>query len=165
MDPLPPPPAGMTRIRVAFRPGLALTPGELASATGAPLDAVGLAQVLGREAVVDVREALVPEVRPRLDRLGRTALVDWVWRWLRIDLGRNHGLSMGRLRKLLLDADALPAGKIHLNNSHSMVGVQGFRVDKVLRAMAPMRVNGWPVKAQVLPEGTGPGSAAFLPGR
>ncbi|GDY14107.1 hypothetical protein LBMAG53_29850 [Planctomycetota bacterium] len=163
MDQLPPPAAGQVRIRVRLPPETRMTPGELVLAAGVPIERIGPIHIARHDATIDVAAESGRVARAQLDRIGQTALVDWNWRWVRIGLGRNHGLSMGRLRKLLLDADALPAGRIHLNNTHTLVGVQDFRLPAVLAAMAAMRVNGLAVPAEALPPGKGPGSPAFGP--
>jgi hypothetical protein len=164
MDELPPPAAGTVRIRVHIATSPMPTPGELVRATGLPVEAVGFVQVGPRSATVDVLAEHGKAARARLDLIGKTQVVEWIWRWLRIELGRNQGLSMGRLKKLLLESQAMPAGKIMLNNTHTMVGIQDFRIDETLRRMAALRVNGFPVKASALPPGKGPGSPAFAVG-
>jgi len=140
------------------------TPGEIARYAGVDPDHLGPIAVLGGEAAVDVTYAMAKTARGFLARLGPTRLVDWQWRWMRLGIGRNHGLSIGQLRKLMLAADAMPLGKISINNTHSMVGIQDFRLGAVLAKLATTRVNGFALRAEGLAPGQGPGSAAFVPG-
>ncbi len=161
---LPPVADGFLRIIVRLPPG-DLTPGDLARWAGVDLDQLGPIAVLPGEGAVDVAHAAAKTARGMLSRLGPTRLVDWQWRWMRLGIGRNHGLSIGQLRKLMLAADALPLGRISINNTHSMVGIQDFRLSAVLAKLATVRVNGFALRAEGLPPGKGPGSAAFVPNR
>ncbi len=164
MDDAPPPVAeGFVRIAVRLPRARAYTPGELAQLSSVEAEALGAITVFAGEALVDVRADRGRAARAALERIGSTRLEAWTWRWLRLSLGRNHGLSMGQLRRLMQNADALPMGKIHIQNTHSLVGIQDFRAGMVLARLAGLRVNGFAARAEVLAPGQGPGSAAFGP--
>jgi hypothetical protein len=96
-----------------------------------------------------------------LERLGQTRVVDITWQWLKIMIGRNHGLTIGHLKKILQAADAAPLGKIHIQNTHSLIGVQDWKMPAVVLKLSGTKVNGYAVR----PEGPvqAPGSAAFVP--
>jgi hypothetical protein len=160
---LPPVADGYLRIVVRlFRDDF--TPGDIARYAGVGPELIGPIAVLTGEAAIDVTYAAAKTARGHLARLGPTRLVDWQWRWMRLGIGRNHGLSIGQLRKLMLAADAMPLGKISINNTHSMVGIQDFRLAAVLAKLASTRVNGFALRAEAIPHGQGPGSPAFVPG-
>jgi hypothetical protein len=161
MERLPPPPTGFVRIAVQLRGGVLPTPGELVSRTGLPADRIGHAAVLDGCALVDVHVEDGKVARAALEGLGMTRLADWEWRWLRLAVGRNHGLSIGQLRKIMLNADALPLGRIAINNTHTLVGIQDFKLPAVLERLGRLRINGFAPKPEALPSGKGPGSPAF----
>jgi hypothetical protein len=163
-EPAPPVAEGFVRIAVRLPRSRAFTPGDLVGMSGVAVEVLGPISVQPGEALVDVRVEHGRTARAALERLGATRLDGWSWRWLRLSLGRNHGLSMGQLRRVMQNAEALPMGKIHIQNTHTLVGIQDFRMGVVLGRLAGMRVNGFAARAEVLPAGQGPGSAAFIPG-
>ena len=65
-------------------------------------------------------------------------------------VGRNHGLTIGQLRKLLVTADALPLGKFNINNTHTMVGVQDQKAAAICARMADLRINGQAVRPELV---------------
>jgi hypothetical protein len=163
MESLPAIAAGFVRITVRLANASGLTPGELARLSGALPDQLGPVAVLSDEGVVDVRAELGKQVRERLERLGATRLVGWEWQWLKLHVGRNHGLSMGQLRKIMQTVDAMPLGRIAVNNTHTLVGLQDFKIPPVLARLAVLKINGFAARPEVLPPGKGPGSAAYVP--
>jgi hypothetical protein len=162
MESLPPVASGYVRIEVRFRlPGAPPTPGDIARATGVHPDELGPIMVAGLNAVCDVRSTVAPRARIGLDALGQTRIADWNFRWLRLAVGRNHGLTIGQLRKVMAAADALPLGKFNINNTHTMVGVQDQKAAAVVARLTETRINGQAVRPELLPPGKGPGSASF----
>lgn len=163
MDRLPPPAPGFVRIAVQLRSGTTLTPGELVSRTGLPPERLGHAAVHHDQGMVDVQMEDGKTARQALEGLGSTRLIDWEWRWLRLAIGRNHGLSIGQLRKIMQAAEAAPLGRIAINNTHTLVGIQDFRLPALLERLGAVRINGFAVKPEALPPGKGPGSPEFTP--
>jgi hypothetical protein len=161
MSDLPPLAPGFVRIGVQIRENGPRTPGELAQATGLPPDDIGHIVVEGEEAFVDVRSEQSRQGREHLQRIGNTRLAERHWQWLRINIGRNHGLSMGQLRRIMQNADALPVGKISISNTHTMIGLQDHKMAHVVECLAHAKINGFNAKPVALPLGEGPGSAAF----
>lgn len=159
---LAPPADGYLRIAVRFFPGRVPSPGELAQATKVKLEELGPIWIEGREARVDVLACAASVARTALDKLGDTGVVEMRWRWLKLLIGRNHGFTLGRLKKLLGDCEAGPLGKFNLNNTHTMVGIQDHRCETVMTKLATMRINGAPVRAELMPFGQGPGDPAFV---
>lgn len=155
------PAEGFVRIAVRLPKGEQYTPGDLVRQAGVELEALGPIAVDAGVGLVDVRTDRGRAARAGLERLGPTRLEGWSWRWLRLGLGRNHGLSMGQLRRIMQNADALPLGRIHIQNTHALVGIQDFRLAQVLERLHGLRVNGFAARAEALPPGAGPGSAAF----
>jgi hypothetical protein len=70
---------------------------------------------------------------------------------------------MGQLRKIMQTVDALPLGRIAVNNTHTLVGLQDFKIPAVLARLAVLKINGFAARPEVLPLGKGPGSAAYMP--
>jgi hypothetical protein len=163
MSDLPPVKPGFVRIGVRLSPGNVVTPGQMASATGINLDHVGPITVLDHEAFVEIHHEYARVGRNGLDRIGPTRILQWNWQWLKLGVGRNHGLTIGQLRKLLQTADASPLGRLHVNNTHSLVGLQDFKLPPVLAKLETTRINGFAVRPEALPLGSGPGSPAFVP--
>ncbi len=165
MDELSPLRMGFLRIHVRLPRGQTFTPGDIAGASGVPLDQLGPITVDGGEALVDVMYDSGRTARSALEIIGPTRLMDVQWCWLKLNVGRNHGLTIGQLRRLLEAADAHPLGKISINNTHSLVGLQDFKLPGVLERMGALRVNGYAAKPEALPLGKGPGPAIFIPDR
>jgi hypothetical protein len=163
MDELPAIASGYVRITVRLNRPEGLTPGELARSSGMQPDQLGPVAVNDGEGVVDVPAEFGKQARERLERLGPTRLVGWEWQWLRLSIGRNHGLSMGQLRKIMQTVDAMPLGRISVNNTHTLVGLQDFKIPAVLARLTALKINGFAARPEVLPLGKGPGSAAYLP--
>lgn len=162
METLPPIAPGYVRIEVRFRlPGAPPTPGDVARASGVHPEDLGPIMVAGLNAIVDVRNTIAQRARNGLDALGMTRIADWNFRWMRLSVGRNHGLTIGQLRKVLAAADALPLGKFNINNTHTMIGVQDQKAEAVVARLADVRINGQAARPELLPAGKGPGSAAF----
>jgi hypothetical protein len=165
METLPPLAPGYVRVEVRFRlPGAPPTPGELVRATGVHPDELGPIMVAGVNAVVDVRSPLVQRARDGLMALGLTRVADWNFRWLKLNVGRNHGLTLGQLRKVLAAADALPLGKFNINNTHTMVGVQDQKAAGIVARLADTRINGQAVRPELVPSNKTLGPASFTAG-
>jgi len=158
---LPPVREGFIRIHVEIGLGGPATPGELAGLCGVALDHLGPIAVEGSDGVVEVAITHHQAVRRALHELGPTRLVDWQWRWLKLNLGRNHGLTIGHFRKVMQKIEAYPLGKIGIQNTHTLVGIQDFKLADVVLKLSTLKVNGYLVRPEVLPPGKGPGSAAF----
>ena len=124
METLPDPTPGFVRIQVRLPRHGQTTPGELVRMSGVALEDLGPVQVLEGSALVDVRANQGKTAREHLERIGSTRLVAWQWLWLKLHIGRNHGLNIGQLKKVMLNVDALPLGRILVNNTHTLVGVQ-----------------------------------------
>ena len=165
MDSLPDPAPGFVRISVHLPRGESYTPGELARLSGMEAASLGPVAVLEGEGFVDVPADLGKQARERLERIGPTRLIGWQWQWLKLAIGRNHGLSIGQLRKIMTTADALPLGRISINNTHTMVGLQDFKLPAVVARLTSLKINGFLARPEVLPLGKGPGSPAYLPGK
>jgi hypothetical protein len=164
MDTPPPLAAGFVRIAVTLLPSRAPTPGEVAHATGLPPEQIGPVVVLPGEALVDVHGEHLRIARNGLDRLGRTRVAGLAWCWLKLHVGRNHGLSMGQFRRIMADAESGPLGKIRINNTHTLIGVQEFRARGVAERLGAKRINGYVVRPEVLPlQARGLGDPAFIP--
>ncbi|MEK7412232.1 MAG: DbpA RNA binding domain-containing protein [Planctomycetota bacterium] len=163
MDVIPPLAQGFMRLELRFRlPSPPPTPGDVASATGLHPDEIGPVMVAGLNAVVDVRHEAVQRARDGLAALGIVRVADWNFRWIRLSVGRNHGLTIGQLRKLLVAMDAMPLGKFNINNTHTMIGILDQKVDAVAAKLADQRINGTAVRPEVMPMGgKGLGSASF----
>ena len=163
MSELPPVKPGFVRIGVRLPAGNATTPGQLAAACNVAMDHVGPIMVQDHEAFVEVAYDAARQARFGLDRVGPTRLLQWSWQWLKLSIGRNHGLTIGQLRKLMQSVDASPLGRLHVNNTHSLVGLQDFKLPPVLAKLETVRINGFAVRPEALPAGSGPGSPAFVP--
>lgn len=153
------------RLEVRFRlpPGSPPpTPGEVARTSGCHPDQLGPIMVAGMNAVVDVRNDATGRARDGLSALGSVRIADWNFRWVRMSVGRNHGLTIGQLQKVLAGADALPLGKFNINNTHTMIGILDQKAEAVVARLAEVRVNGTAVRPELLPHGKGPGSAAYV---
>jgi hypothetical protein len=162
MDAMPPLAPGFVRLELRLTAARAWTPGELAQAAGVALEEVGHILVAPTGAFIDVRAEVAIKASTKLNALGPVRVADWNWQWLRLSVGRNHGLTIGQFKKVMTQADAMPLGRISINNTHTLVGIQGGKIDAVLAKLATMRVNGYAVRPERLAKG--PGSPAFVRG-
>lgn len=163
MEALPSLAEGFVRISVMLPQQRGVTPGDLVQATGVPPEHVSHIVVQGSIAYVDVAAEHGRQARAGLQRFGQTQLVERNWRWLRIGLGRNHGLAMGQLRRILQQAGATPVGRIQIQNTHTLVGLSDDRLPAVMQWFAERRINGFPARVEALPPGDGPGPAEYVP--
>jgi len=150
--------AGYVRLAVLLEGGRAVTHGDVVRASGVGLDHLGPVLVLDNQAWVDVVQDQAESVRQGLESLGPTQVmaaepIRYQYRWLRLGAGRNHGLTMGQLRKLLNRADAGPLGRIHINNTPTLVGLREDHIEGVERHFAEARVNGVTVRPTRPPPG------------
>jgi hypothetical protein len=164
MSDLPPVKSGFVRLGVRWRSGTTLTPGDLVTAAGVDLDQIGPIVVLDTEAYIEIGNEVARTARFNLDRLGQTRIMQFNWRWLKLSIGRNHGLTIGQLRKLMQKVDASPLGRLHVNNTHTLIGLQDFKLPHVMAKLLTTRLNGYAVRPEALEEGAGPGNPAFVPG-
>lgn len=164
METLPSLAPGYIRIELRFRlpSGAAPTPGDLVRATGVHPDEIGPIMVAGVNAVIDVRSEKVQRARDGLSALGLTRVADWNFRWLKLNVGRNHGLTIGQLRKILVAANALPVGKFNINNTHTLIGVQDQKAEAVRAHLANVRINGQAARPELLPASKALGPASFV---
>ncbi len=139
------------------------TPGEVVQVLqsgGVPLDAIGTLTVDGAAAHIDVLAAHAEAAQLALGAVGRSRVSGLRWQWLKLLLGRNHGFTINRLRTLMADCEL---GRINLNNTHTMVGIPEVQAEAVSARLAAARINGRPVRFELLPPGTGPGDPRFVP--
>jgi hypothetical protein len=156
--PIPPLQSGYLRVAVLLKDPSAVTNGDLVRATGVDLDYLGPVLIHGHQASIDVAMSVAEQAREGLAKLGPTQVVTaapvrYAYRWLRLGVGRNHGLSMGQLRKMLERAKAGPLGRIHVNNTHTLVGVREDFLDAVVEHFTDARTNGAALRPEVLKEG------------
>jgi len=163
MDDVPALAAGFVRIAIGLRPRHGYTPGEIANASGLKPEDIGHVVIGDNEAIIDVRSACGMKARDGLARVGRTQLAARNWQWLRLGVGRNHGMSMGQLRKIMQRADALPLGRISIQNTHSLIGLHDDKMAGVISRLSTLKINGVAARPTFLPIGLGPGSAAYVP--
>ncbi len=146
-DEVPPLAPGFVRIAVLLPQGSPLTPGDLARASGLPGEALGPVLRLGEQALLDVVEDRGQEARAALEQIGPTQLTARKveverFSWLRLEVGRNHGLTMKHLGKVLSQHGVERPGRIHVNNTHTLVGVPAQLLDGLIAALAELRLNG-----------------------
>jgi hypothetical protein len=159
MDAMPPLAEGFVRLELRLSAARPITPGELVQAAGVGAEEVGHILVASTGAFIDVRAAAATRASTKLNSLGPVRVADWNWQWLRLAVGRNHGLTIGQFKKVMTQVDALPLGRIAINNTHTMVGIQGARIEAVIAALSALRINGYAVRPER--QAKGPGSPAF----
>lgn len=164
MSDLPPVAPGFVRLQVHLGRGASLTPGEVAQATGVDAADLGPIALDGRTASVDVIAQRGREARQHLSALGITQLIERNWVWLRLSVGRNHGLAMGQFRKVMANAGTKTLGRIVIQNTHCLVGLPDDVANDILPRLEKTRVNGYLVRPSILPAKAGPGSPEFIRG-
>jgi hypothetical protein len=137
------------------QPG-AFTPGSIAQQTGIDPDLIGLISIQRDHIVIEVHKTAKKDVRARLVELGACKLLvdrELRWLWMYLNLGRNHGLTMRKLRSTLEAAEAQPVGRIHLNNNFTVVGLREDRFEAVSAQLAGRSINGIAVQCREASQG------------
>ena len=147
MPDLPPIKPGHVRLHLLLDHDREITPGDLLRATGLDPELIDNVLVFGHEAMIDIVDAHGQCARKALDAIGITQVTKRPqppprWSWIKITVGRNHGLSMRQLRKILERADAGQVGQIDIHNTHTAIGIRDDRIDAVLERLAALRING-----------------------
>ncbi len=125
------------------------TPGEVVCATELPPEEVGFISVSENTVTIDVVRPRCRHTREILTGLGFVRVIkapDMDWLWLYIGIGRNHGFTMKRLKKLLDETDSQPVGKIHLNNAYTVVGLREDKFEGACTHMKSAKINGIALK-------------------
>jgi len=145
-------------VRIAVLLHSPATPGEVARRSGVAAEKIDLVHVEGDQAFIDVIESEGLAARRALEPLGATQVAGRPsrptksWHWLRLRIGRNHGLTLKQVRRQFdrLGIDRL--GKIRIQNTHTLVGLEADDCIRAVEALADHRINGYPVR----PERPGP---------
>ncbi len=148
MDPLPPVEAGY--IRLVLFPEVEtwhLTPGMIVGYCAVDLEKVGHIQIKRQKVYVDVHNSVSHDVRERLNEHGRCTVAEngvelLKWQFIRLAVGRNHGLNVGQLKKLMKRIEAGPLGKISINNTNTLIGIREDFVKHVIAELSSKRING-----------------------
>jgi hypothetical protein len=164
MSDLPAVAAGYVRLLVHLSPSHSLTPGALAQAAGIAAEFLGPINLSASYGYIDVLADHGREARSNLQRLGPVQLSERNWVWLRLSIGRNHGLGMGQFRKVMFSAGAGVLGRIVIQNTHTMVGLPDDVGTEVAEKLSHQKVNGYPVRPTLLDPKAGPGSPEFVRG-
>jgi hypothetical protein len=152
-----PPQSGFVRLSVLL--DQPCTPGDLVKACGVDLNHLGPITINGDQALVDVTTDEAPTAREGLKNLGATQLQsrgnrpDPKWTWLRLAVGRNHGMTIGQFRRVMERSPCGPLGKIHLNNTHTLVGIHAEAFEPAVEYFAEMKINGITVRPGVPEQG------------
>lgn len=145
-----PPQAGFIRLAVLLERDT--TPGELARQSGVDPEFLGLITIDHGQAAIDIHEDHAQAARERLKALGPTQLQsrsrppEPTWRWLRLAVGRNHGMTIGQFKRIMERSPAERLGKIHLNNTHTLVGIREDLYAAVVEYFRDQRINGIAVR-------------------
>ncbi len=164
MSDLPPVAAGYVRLLVHLPARHELTPGVFAKTTGLAAEFLGHIALGPGYGAVDVIAAHGREARNQLQRLGAVQLIERNWVWLRMGIGRNHGLGMGQFRKIMITAGAKALGRIIIQNTHTLVGLPDDVGTVVAKHLMHVKVNGYHVRPTLMDPRAGPGSPEFVRG-
>lgn len=164
----PPLAAGYVRLAILAPEQGELTPAIIARASGLTAEQLGFIAVEGDQAIVDVVASCGQEARERLGQFGAVQLqgdatVRPGFRWLRLGVGRNHGLTPTHLKKILSRAGATVLGRFHIRNTHVVVGIREDHWDQAVDQLANAKVNGVAARPGEPAEHERPrGGAAFI---
>ena len=135
------------------------------------LDLLGHIQIRRRKVYIDVHHTISHELRERLNFRGRctvaeNSLHDMEWHFVRLGVGRNHGLNLGLLKKLIKKYEAGPIGKISINNSYTLIGIREDKIKSLLENLKTHRINGYASQARLANEREiGKKEAKFVPNK
>ena len=166
MEDLPTLQIGFTRLAVLLDRPQGITPGVIASRIGVDLDHLGPVLVMDNQCLVDVANDYANRARTGLEDLGPVQEIGRkerpiTFQWLRLSVGRNHGLTLAHLRKVLERTNPGPLGRIHVNNTHSTIGLRDDVIDSVIEQLKDIKVNGAAAKPERVPDGEIYESAEF----
>lgn len=164
MSDLPPVGAGFVRLLVHLPRNHALTPGTLAQSSGVKPELIGPIAIFGPSGYIDIIAEAGREARVNLTRIGQVQLLERNWVWLRLAIGRNHGLGMGQFRKIMVAAGAKALGRIVIQNTHTLVGLPDDLAPDVAEMLGRKKINGYSVRPTLMDPRSGPGSPEFVRG-
>ena len=118
------------------------------------LDNLGHIQIRRRKIYIDVMHTVSHDVRERLNEYGRCTVAEnslhqLRWVFIRLGVGRNHGLNLGYLKKLMKRLDAGPLGKISINNTYTLLGLREDKIESVVNQLKNKRINGYASQARL----------------
>ncbi|MFW5860539.1 MAG: DbpA RNA binding domain-containing protein [Planctomycetota bacterium] len=139
---------GHVRIHLLLSDPASITPGGLLQASGLEPEQVDNIHIDRGEALIDVIAEVGRDARTRLEQLGPTQIrhperpAPAPFVWLRINVGRNHGLTARQLDKVLNRADAGKVGQINIKNTYALVGLPEDRIAAIAERLEGTRLNG-----------------------
>ena len=147
VDDLPELKPGYVRLSVMPRRADDLTPGAAARAAGIPLDELGNVTVVGSRIYVDTKLDHALVAKDGLSSLGpvkiaRSKTIEYGYQWIRFQVGRNHGLTIGQLRKTLARAGISAVGRITIRNTFTLIGLRDDMLPKAEAHFADVKLNG-----------------------
>lgn len=158
MEALPPVQAGYIRF-VLFpeEKTWKLDPGMLIKMCQCGPEHVGHIQIKRQKVYIDIHNAVSHQVREALQEHGRCTVAEngleqLKWSFIRLGIGRNHGLNVGQLKKLMKRIKAGPLGKISINNSYTLIGLREDFIKQALQQLSGMRINGFASQARFAQE-------------
>ena len=155
MDELPPVSSGY--IRLVFFPDAdtrSMFHADVLRMCEEDLDLLSHIQIRRRKIYIDVHNSVSHDVRERLNAFGRCTVAEnslhaMRWHFIRLGIGRNHGLNLGYLKKLMKRLNAGPLGKISINNTYTLLGLREDRIESVLNQLKQKRINGYASQARL----------------
>lgn len=156
---------GFVRLAVLLQDATPMTPGELAQQLGVPLDRLGYIMVTPQQVRLDVEQEHLKAVREKLELLGPIQVEgreEPQWRWMRLEIGRNRGVTMQQLRRHCQRAGLERPGRIHVQNSYSVLGVPEHLWDHMMKYFKAVSVNGQLARPSFCAIGPD-GGAEFIP--
>ena len=161
-----PPAPGFVRLALLLnKPAL---PGDLATASTLDPEQLGPIHIAHGQALVDVAEELLVQARSGLESYGATQIHsrgrrERSWRWLRLAVGRNHGLTIGQLKRVMQRSGCSQLGRIHINNTHTLVGVDEQEWEAICDHFTAHPINGIAARPSAPQAGEVHDSPAFTP--
>ncbi len=158
MEPLPPVQAGYIRF-VLFPETKTwlLTPGMVIEWCGCDNEKISHIQIKRQKIYIDIHNSVSHAVRENLQAHGRCSVAEngneqLKWHFIRLGVGRNHGLNVGQLKKMMKRIEAGPLGKISINNTYTLIGLREDFVRETVEKLSRMRINGIASQARLAQE-------------
>ncbi|NRA38471.1 MAG: DbpA RNA binding domain-containing protein [Planctomycetes bacterium] len=134
-----------------------LTPGEVVSWSDVAPEFIGPLMIGRKQVLIDIHCHHSKHACEALAKHGSCCIAQsgvhkMEWHFIRLGIGRNQGLGISHLKRIMGAAQKGPLGKISINNTYSLVGLREDFVQVCLQSLENKRINGFRCQARLAQE-------------
>lgn len=134
-----------------------LTPGEIVTWSDTSTEFIGPLMIGRTQVLIDIHCHHSKNACESLGKHGSCCIAQsgvhkMEWHFIRLAIGRNQGLGISHLKRIMGAAQNGPLGKISINNTYSLIGIREDYVPACLQALEKKRINGFRCQARLAEE-------------